>query len=256
MIEAIEKGLVPALAALGEAGGEFDAGSFVTFLAGTPQALETFAQQTGSAAGAAGQFFGAVAGLVRAALRELGDRFRGFNDEVQRFQEGGIENETIQNFIQTLSAGVEPAQALEAGAGGPGTRDVSELTIRLVLEYSPTKSVAMAEAAGGGRRGYVRFGWDSWKRRGLEAGFSAEGVEISAEALPSPARDAASELLRRRSRPRRDAFAAIGGEGSAEAVTAAARSVTPDLPASVKVVEGAALPRGRGPHRDSVRPTA
>ena len=121
--------------------------------------------------------------LIRLDFAGVGRNFREFGDDVRSFTETGIANQSIQTFIDTLAAGVEPIDAFESTLADLGTRVKGMRPEE--FEALAEQLVAMATVAGADP-GQLRDLSETILVLGEDAGFSAVGVEILADVLLGP----------------------------------------------------------------------
>lgn len=175
LIDALENGLVPAFAGLSAAASDVDTSGFVANIAGLPSAIGTVATQFTAGGEAVGNALQTFAALARLDFGDLGTQFQQLGDDLQRFGEAGPANSAIQTLIETLTAGVDPATALNQTLFNLG-QDASRFSVG-GFEDLATQLVTMAEAAGATGPEMASLA-DQVEEFGQEAGFSASGVEI------------------------------------------------------------------------------
>jgi hypothetical protein len=183
LVEAIERTLVPALAGLGTALGSVDTDSFVTNLATLPGSITQLTSQFGAgtqALGNAVQVFNAIATLN---FDDVGNQFGQLGEDIDSFRNAGVANTALQNLIETLAAGVDPATALEAALRELGN-NVDSITLE-GFEVLAEQLVDIAVAAGAAP-GELRDLGDTITQFGEAAGFSAAGVKVLTDELLGP----------------------------------------------------------------------
>jgi hypothetical protein len=111
LIQALQDGLVPAIASISTAIDSVDTSGLITTIAGLPSAANEVAQQTGNAFGVFFNTFQAGWDLVRGDLADASDNFAEVGDA---FSQIGIDrqvSQSIQDLVETLATGRKPVLA-------------------------------------------------------------------------------------------------------------------------------------------------
>lgn len=183
VVDALENTLVPALAGLSASFESVDTGGFIAFLAGLPSGIQTAGSQFSSGAQAFVNAFDVLGSIAQLDFGDVGEQFRQLGDDIQDFRGAGAANEAVQTLIQTLASGRDPVAALESTLVDLG-ESVSSLTLDQ-FEPLALQLIEMAIAAGATGPELAALA-DTILQFGEDAGFSAAGVEVLADALRGP----------------------------------------------------------------------